>query len=80
MKNLNLDTELQSFDYSVFSKVKESLLDELLKKHRQDNFGKYQKLSVGLMNESMSDEELDYVVAAGNSAVQKNPKDDKILQ
>ena len=79
MTNKNFDKELQDFDYSVFSKVKDSLLDELLQKHRQDNLGKYQKFSAMFFDEKMNDEELDYVAAAGNPAIQKNPKDDKIL-
>ena len=78
MTNEIFDKELQSFDYSVFSKVKDSLLDELLQKHRQDNFGKFQKFSANFYDDAMTDEELDYVAAAGNPAMQKNP-DDKNL-
>ena len=77
MTNEIFERELQEFDYSVFSKVKDSLLDELLQKHRQDNFGKFQKFSTNFFDEKMTDEELDYAVAAGNPAIQKNPKDDK---
>ncbi|MBR6013363.1 MAG: hypothetical protein IK062_06235 [Selenomonadaceae bacterium] len=76
MTNEIFEKELQGFDYSVFSKVKDSLLDELLQKHRQDNFGKFQKFSAGIFDERMTDEELDYVAAAGNPAIQKNPKDE----
>lgn len=79
MTNEIFEKELQEFDYSVFSKVKDNLLNELLQKHRQDKFDKFQKFSGNFFNERMTDEELDYAVAAGNPAVQKNPKDDKIL-
>lgn len=74
MTNTNFDQELRSFDYSVFSKVKDSLLDELLQKHRADNFGKFQKFSVGFFEDKMTDEELDYVAAAGTPAAQEDPK------
>lgn len=75
MRNTNFDQELKGFDYSVFSRVKDSLLDELLQKHRADNFGKFQKFSAGLFADRLNDDELDMVAAAGNPSVQEKPRD-----
>ena len=66
-----IEKNLREFDFSQFSKVKESLLEELLQKHRMKNF---KNLSLQFPEEMYSDEELDYVAAAGNSFP---PKDDK---
>ena len=61
MTDKNLDKLLKGFDYSEFSKVKEDLLAKLLFKHYTDNLGR-----MNYSNELMTDEELDYAVAAGN--------------
>ena len=66
-----LEKNLREFDFSVFSKVKESLLDELLQRHRMKNF---KSLSQQLADERLSDDELDYVVAAGNPFIDKDKK------
>ena len=71
MKNENLDMELGAFDYSQFSAVKESLLQTLLKKHRQDNFNGFKSLAQKLSEARMLEEELDYVAAAGTSIPEK---------
>ena len=71
MTNEMLEKNLKAFDFSEFSKVKESLLDELLQKHRMKNF---KSLSQQLAEEMLSDEELDYVVAAGNPFLEENKK------
>ena len=59
----NLEKNLRAFDFSQLSKVKESLLDELLQRHRMKNF---KSLSQIMEEEKISDDELDYVAAAGN--------------
>ena len=66
-----LEKNLREFDFSQFSKVKESLLEELLQKHRRKNF---QNLSLQLPEEIIFDEELDYVAAAGSPFIQKDGK------
>ena len=66
-----LEKNLREFDYSVFSKVKESLLDELLQKHRMKNF---KSLSQQWADARLSDDELDYVAAAGNPFLDKDKK------
>lgn len=66
-----LERNLRGFDFSQFSKVKESLLDELLQRHRMKNFKSF---SQPLAGEILSDEELDYVAAAGNPHVNENKK------
>ena len=77
MTNDNFEKEMKSFDYSVFSKVKDSLLDKLLQKHRADNATNFKSLSQLMKEEFMSDEELDYVAAAGNPTI-KNDIPEKI--
>ena len=67
MAENTLDMELKSFDYSVFSSVRESLLQELLKAHRRDNAGTFTSLAQRLREKRLADEELDYAAAAGNS-------------
>jgi len=62
-----LENNLRGFDYSQFSKVKDSLLDELLQRHRMKNF---RSLSQQLAEEMLSDDELDYVAAAGNPSLE----------
>ena len=65
-----LEKNLREFDYSVFSKVKKSLLEEILERQRMDNLKSFsQKFS----EEMLSDDELDYLSAAGNPFL-----DDKI--
>ena len=66
-----LEKNLHEFDYSVFSKVKSSLLDKLLQKQRIKNF---KSLSQQLADEKLSDDELDYVAAAGNPFLDKDKK------
>ena len=71
MKDEILERNLREFDFSVFSKVKDSLLEELLQKHRMKNF---KSLSQVLAEEQLSDDELDYVAAAGNPFQDKDKK------
>ena len=66
-----LEKSLRGFDFSQFSKVKESLLDELLQRHRMKNFRVF---SQPFANEILSDEELDTVAAAGNPFLEENKK------
>lgn len=66
-----LEKNLREFDYSVFSKVKNSLLEELLQKQRMKNF---KSLSQQWADERLSDDELDYVAAAGNNFLDKDKK------
>ncbi len=69
-----LDKNLREFDYSVFSKVRDSLLEEILQKQRKNNLKAFMSLSQQLAGERLSDDELDYVVAAGNPNVDKDFK------
>ena len=62
MDDMKLDQELRAFDFSEFSKVKESLLQELLEMHRRDNASPKQWIKGRL-----SEEDLDMVVAAGSN-------------
>ena len=71
MTEVILEKNLKAFDFSEFSKVKESLLDELLQRHRMKNF---KSLSQQLADERLSDDELDYVAAAGNPFIDKDKK------
>lgn len=69
-----LEKNLREFDYLVFSKVKKSLLEEILERQRRDNFKSFsQKFS----EEMLSDDELDYLAAAGNPFLDDKSK--KIL-
>ena len=68
MTNEMLEKNLNAFDFSEFSKVKESLLDELLQRHRMKNF---KSLSQQLSEEMIMDDELDCVAAAGNPFLEK---------
>ena len=65
MEEKILDEELKAFDFSVFSKIRGNLLEELLQRHRRDRMKNFQSLSQKF-SEEMSDDELDLVVAAGN--------------
>lgn len=56
-----LEKNLREFDFSSLSKVKESLLEEILKKYDARNLK-----SVISEDEILTDEDLDYAVAAGN--------------
>ena len=69
MTEIILEKNLREFDYSVFSKVKESLLEELLQRHFKKNFK-----SLSQQLEMLSDDELDYVTAAGNPFFCKGKK------
>ena len=56
-----IELELKSFDYSLLSAVRERLLQRLLttRRNRRNN--------TILLNSLMTDEELDYVTAAGGT-------------
>ncbi len=69
-----LENNLGAFDYSVFSKVRKSLLEEILQKQRKNNLKNFMSLSQQLAGEKLSDDELDYVVAAGNPNVDETLK------
>ena len=63
MTNEILENNLRKFDYSVFSKVRGSLLTEILNKYdAQNNFKSYSQI---MAEEKLSDDELDYAAAAG---------------
>ena len=66
---LNLDEGLKKFDYSLLSAVRERLLQRLLtmRRNRRNN--------ITLLNSLMTDDELDYVAAAGVNYV--NIKEEK---
>lgn len=64
MTDKSLEKNLRGFDFSEFSKVKKSLFNEILFEHRKDNFRRLGNLS----DEIMTEEELDYIAAAGNTA------------
>ena len=66
MLDTDLERDLKSFDYSTFSSVRESLLRELLQKHRADNGTRIPSLSQTILAKHMTEEELDCVAAAGN--------------
>lgn len=74
MTDINLEKNLSEFDYSVFSKVRNSLLENILQKYDERNFNGFKSLSQMMMEERMTDEELDYVAAAGNPNADKNSK------
>lgn len=55
----NIDKGLKNFDYSLLSAARERLLQRLLTTRRS------RRNSIILLNNLMTDEELDYVSAAG---------------
>ena len=57
----NLDEELKSFDYSLLSAARERLLEDLLSMRSNRNKSKI------LLNHLITDDELDYVAAAGGN-------------
>ena len=65
----NLDKRLKSFDYSLLSAERERLLQNLLTMRRN------RKNNIILLNNLMTDDELDYVSAAGVNYV--NIKEEK---
>ena len=66
---LNLDEGLKNFDYSLLSAARERLLHNLLiMRHNRRN-------NITLLNSLMTDDELDYVAAAGVNYV--NIKEEK---
>ena len=70
MTNEILENNLRKFDYSVFSKVRGSLLTEILNKYdSQNSFKSYSQI---MMEEKLSDDELDYAAAAGTPNIDKN--------
>lgn len=58
-----LENNLRNFDYSVFSKVRGSLLAEIMNKYDEGAKG-FKSYSQIIAEEHLSDEELDYVAAA----------------
>ena len=62
MTTFNMETRLRKVDFSVRSNVKESLLDRLLEKHRQDNAPQ-----AWWKTDSLSEDDLYIVNAAGNN-------------
>ena len=64
-----IELELKNFDYSLLSAVRERLLQRLLtmRQNRRNN--------ITLLNSLMTDDELDYVAAAGVNYV--NIKEEK---
>lgn len=69
MTTFNLETKLRKVDFSGKSKVKESLLDRLLERHRQDNAPQ-----TWWKADSMSVDDLDMVNAAGNNPYGYEPQ------
>ena len=61
-----LEQDLKLFDYSSFREIRESLLQELLQRHRRDNAQIATSLFRTLRGKRLADYELDYVAAAGN--------------
>ena len=57
---MNIEEKLMKIDFSRFSKVRESLLQQINERRARDN-------------EMLDLEELDYVAAAGNPNQQKYP-------
>ena len=57
----NIDVALKSFDYSLLSAARERLLQRLLTMRRN------RKNSIVLLNNLMTDDELDCVAAAGGT-------------
>ena len=69
MQEIELELKLKGFDYSLLSAVRERLLHNLLttRRNRRNN--------TILLNNLMTDEELDYVTAAGVNYI--NIKEEK---
>ena len=63
-----IELELKSFDYSLLSAVRERLLQRLLTTRRRIS-------NITLLNRLMTEDELDYVAAAGINYV--NIKEEK---
>ena len=74
MTDATLEKNLQAFDYSVFSKVKDSLLAEILQKQNRANMRNFKSVSQIMAEEILTDEELDCVAAAGNPTLDANKK------
>ena len=73
MKEERLEQELRAFDFSLLHPVRENLLDKLLAMHRSDNAAPAGLLGRKWMAARMSDEELDYVAAAGGKGIGEAP-------
>lgn len=71
MTDAMLDKNLSGFDYSVFSKVRESLLDEIMQKYDSRKLKSFKSYSQMMAEEMLTDEELDYIAAAGNPNLEK---------
>ena len=56
-----LERDLQIYDFSQHHPIRDSLFSRLLIMHRMDNMPKFWR-----RNQLLSDDELDYVAAAGN--------------
>ena len=66
MSEEKLERNLAAFDYSVFSSVRDSLLQTLLVKHRHDNGEEHiLPLVQKLRFKRIADDDLDTVAAAG---------------
>jgi len=63
-----LEARLRRFDFSVFSKVRESLRFELLMLHRARRQNRLYRTKI------LDDDELDYAAAAGTNYLLKNDK------
>ena len=72
----HFEQDLRSFDYSVFSNVRKSLLQDLLQQHRRDNANNVPTLFDSLRTKRLTDDELDCVAAAG----QGQPPHDLTIQ
>ncbi len=71
MEDKKLDQVLETFDYSLLSNVRESLLTDLLDRRKQDRMSKIGVASL-LQRKRLSLDEMDYVAAAG-----KLPQDEE---
>lgn len=74
MTDMNLEKSLREFDYSEFSKVKESLLSDILREMYKDNLKRNKNLMQNFSDELLNDEELDYAVAAGSPFTRQKEK------
>ncbi len=66
MTNENFETTLRSFDYSLLSGVRDSLLTDLLQKRQADRAENMKsRMSTLFRTRNLSMDELDDVIAAG---------------
>ncbi len=71
MMDKKLDQELKAFDYSQLSDVREGLLSKLLARHRMDNSSRKVITPAFGIGQPMSEDDLDYVAAAGVASMQE---------